>query len=238
MAPQLPEYNVLQTPDSYRVDDILKILPSAGFNDSETEARNTETPEPPSPSPAGKKQPPAAESNGKAETSTPKEPAINRTAFILASFGWDSVSDGASGLAECSACFRRLGLWMYKPKPNGDSAIYDALDAANEHMEYCPWINGKAQSGTGKAQKPDELHSGWEILVQALKVKHRRTIRSTASVASFAVSESPSTDDPVVDDTNIEAKKASDREWWTKLRKMRQVLNVKSPNSKRKSTTE
>ncbi|KAK1146321.1 hypothetical protein N8T08_003108 [Aspergillus melleus] len=227
MATQLPEYEILQTPDSYRLDEISKTLPTAGFNDSET---NAETPEPQTPGPA-------TESPKKTEDSTQQEPTINRTAFILASFGWDSVSDGAAGLAECSACFRRLGLWMYKPKQNGDSAIYDALDAANEHMEYCPWINGKAQSGTGKvSQKPDELHSGWQILVQALKVKHRRRVRSTASVASFAVSESPSTDDPVVDDANVEAKKASDREWWTKLRKMRQVLNVKSP--KRKSTTE
>ncbi|KAH8427699.1 uncharacterized protein LDX57_005409 [Aspergillus melleus] len=233
MATQLPEYEVLQTPESYKLEDISKTLPTAGFNDSET---NTETPEPQTPSPADKETP-AAESPKKTEDATQQEPTINRTAFVLASFGWDSVSDGAAGLAECSACFRRLGLWMYKPKQNGDSAIYDALDAANEHMEYCPWINGTAQSGTGKAsQKPDELHSGWQLLVQALKVKHRRRVRSTASVASFAVSESPSTDDPVVDDANVEAKKASDREWWTKLRKMRQVLNVKSP--KRKSTAE
>ncbi|PLB55513.1 C3HC zinc finger protein [Aspergillus steynii IBT 23096] len=235
MATQLPDYDVLQTPKSYKLEDIKKTLPSAGFTDPEPDAENTEVADPPSPSPAGK-QPPAIASNGKTEDSTHEEPTLNRTAFVLASFGWDSVSDGAAGLAECSACFRRLGLWMYKPKPNGDSAIYDALDAANEHMEYCPWINGEAQSGTGKTgQKPDELHSGWAILVQALRVKHRRRIRSTASVASFAASESPSTDDPVVDDANIEAKKASDREWWTKLRKMRQVLNVKSP--KRKSTT-
>lgn len=228
MASQLPEYDVLQTPESYKLEEITKTLASAGFPDSETNEDRAESLEPP--------QTPADESTAKSEASAQKEQTINRTAFALASFGWDSVSDGAAGLAECSACFRRLGLWMYKPKPNGDSAVYDALDAANEHMEYCPWINGKAQSGTGKPQKADELHSGWEILVQALKVKHRRRIRSTASVASFAVSESPSTDDFVVDDTNAEAKKASDREWWTKLRKMRQVLNVKSP--KRKSTTE
>ncbi|KAI9046270.1 uncharacterized protein KD926_004108 [Aspergillus affinis] len=230
MATQLPEYEVLQTPESYKLEEISKTLSTAGFSDSETNAEPTEPQTP-------RKQTAGAESPKKTEDSTQKEPTINRTAFVLASFGWDSVSDGAAGLAECSACFRRLGLWMYKPKQNGDSAIYDALDAANEHMEYCPWINGRAQSGTGKtSQKSDELHSGWQILVQALKVKHRRRVRSIASVASFAVSESPSTDDPVVDDANVEAKKVSDREWWTKLRKMRQVLNVKSP--KRKSTTE
>jgi hypothetical protein len=160
---------------------------------------------------------------------------INRTAFALAFFGWDAVSNETAGLVGCSACFRRLGLWMYKPKDNGGATVYDTLDVANEHMEYCPWVSGKAQSGTGKStEKQADLRSGWELLVQALKVKHRRQVRSSASMDTLhAVSETPSDDFPVVDEVNEEQKKASDREWWAKLRRMRQVLNVKSPHGKK-----
>lgn len=149
---------------------------------------------------------------------------------MLAFFGWDTVSDATAGLLGCSACFRRLGLWMYKPKDNGGTPLHDSLDLVQEHMEYCPWVSGKAQSGTGKASDEKEyLMSGWQLLAQALKVKHRRHIRSTTSGPSRAASEAPSTDGLTVDESNHEAKKTSDREWWAKIRRMRQVLNVKSP---------
>ncbi|KAE8151221.1 C3HC zinc finger protein [Aspergillus avenaceus] len=207
MGNQLPSQDIIQTPESFDIETIIRILPH-GFGDNENTDDAPQTPQP-------------SDSN---------KDMINRTALALAFFGWDTVSDGAAGLAGCSACFRRLGLWMYKPKENGDVSVYDVLDVCNEHMEYCPWVNGKAQSGTGKpSEKPTELRSGWEILAQALRVKHRRSVRSTASIDSRAVSESPSMDGSVFDETNGEAKKASDREWWAKLRRMRQVLNVKSP---------
>jgi hypothetical protein len=216
MADRLPSQEVIQTPESFHLKDVIKILP-ANF---EPIASRTETVEPQTPRHA----------SGNREASPSKEPTINETAFALAFFGWDTVADGAAGLAGCGACFRRLGLWMYKPKDNGDISVYDALDVANEHMEYCPWISGKAQSGTGKSsEKPAELRSGWEILAQALKTKHRRRVRSTASIDSRAVSEAPSVDGPSFGEANSDAKKASDREWWSKLRRMRQVLNVKSP---------
>lgn len=127
---------------------------------------------------------------------------------------------------------------MYKPKDNGEVRVYDALEVVNEHMEYCPWIDGLAQSGTGKpTDKPETLRSGWEVLAQSLKLQHRRRIRSTASMDTLrAGSETPSmVDGPVLDEeVDTEAKKAGDREWWSKIRRMKEVLNVKSPM--RKST--
>ncbi|KAE8374990.1 C3HC zinc finger-like-domain-containing protein [Aspergillus bertholletiae] len=220
MADQLPSHEVIQTPGPFDLETIIKILP----DDFETIEKHTEIAAPQTPQSVDGNQLTSVESLPTREFS------INRTAFALAFFGWDSVADGAAGLAGCGACFRRLGLWMYKPKDNGDMSVYDVLDVATEHMEYCPWVNGKAQSGTGKpSEKSAELRSGWELLAQALKVKHRRYIRSTVSVDSRAVSETPSADGFAVDEANSEAKKASDREWWAKLRRMRQVLNVKSP---------
>lgn len=220
MADQLPSQEIIQTPEPFDLETIIKILPDDFERIEEhSEIAVPQTPQRVDETPLESVQSP-----------TTRDISINRTAFALAFFGWDSVADGAAGLAGCGACFRRLGLWMYKPKDNGDMSVYDALDVATEHMEYCPWVSGKAQSGTGKpSEKSAELRSGWELLAQALRVKHRRHIRSTVSVDSRAVSETPSADGLAVDEENSEAKKASDREWWAKLRRMRQVLNVKSP---------
>ncbi|GLB02336.1 hypothetical protein AtubIFM57258_003681 [Aspergillus tubingensis] len=221
MADQLPAVDVMQTPQSFDLDMLIKILP-ASFNGSE-ESTRTESIESNAEGEDGKEN---------AQNSEP-EPSVLKNAFILAFFGWDSVPDGTAGLVGCSVCFRRLGLWMYKPKPNGDEALYDSLEVLNEHMDYCPWVNGKAQSGTGRAtEKSEGLRCGWELLGQALNVRHRRLNRSTTSGDSRAVSEVPSMDELVADDVNPEVKKASDREWWAKLRRMRQVLNVGSPRKK------
>lgn len=247
MEDKLPAEDVVQTPESLDLDQIISVLPS-GFLDTDKPAETAEATET-----TGEAQPEAQPEQPETQPETPKpdenqQPAsqpqeetpqktmsINKAAFALALFGWDTVSDGAAGLAGCGACFRRLGLWMYKPKDNGEVRVYDALEVANEHMEYCPWISGQAQSGTAKpTEKPEALRSGWESLAQSLRVKHRRQVRSTVSMDTLrAGSETPSMDGPVVDDgVDEETKKATDREWWSKIRRMKQVLNVKSPRRK------
>ncbi|KAH3016929.1 hypothetical protein KXW60_007316 [Aspergillus fumigatus] len=233
IADKLPAEDIIRTPESFNLDDVLKIWPRESFETSDglrsTESQREQQDQ-------SQDQESSEEIRGESSqvAPAPSKP-IDRAAFALAFFGWDAVSNETAGLVGCSACFRRLGLWMYKPKDNGDATVYDALDVANEHMEYCPWISGKAQSGTGRAtEKQAELRSGWELLVQALKVKHRRQVRSSTSMDTLrAVSETPSGDFPVVDEVSEEQKKASDREWWAKLRRMRQVLNVKSPHAKK-----
>lgn len=249
IADKLPAEDIIQTPESFNIDDVLKIMPRESFETADvlpsTESQRQQENQSQDQSqdqPQDQSQDQLQEQQSNEETrvkscqvTLQQSEPINRTAFALAFFGWDAVSNETAGLVGCSACFRRLGLWMYKPKDNGDATVYEALDVANEHMEYCPWISGKAQSGTGKStEKEAELRSGWELLVQALKVKYRRQVRSTASMDTLrAVSETPSGDFPVVDEVNEEQKKASDREWWAKLRRMRQVLNVKSSHGKK-----
>ena len=224
MGDKLPANDIIRTPESLNLEEMIRILPP-GFQNHEQRPLSSGS-EPTGPTGEGE------------EASQPQQPeqSINQTAFALAVFGWDTTSDEAAGLAGCGACFRRLGLWMYKPKENGAPPVYDALEVANEHMEYCPWINGPAQSGTGKASdKQQELRSGWELLAQGLKVKHRRLVRASMSRdTSRAVSEVSSPDGPVLNEADSESKKASDREWFAKIRRMRQMLHVKSP--KRKST--
>lgn len=226
MGGKLPEKGSIQPPASLDFDEIICTLPKGFTNpDKPTSEMQTEAqPETPKPD---------SENENSAPRQETPEPPVNQAAIALALFGWDTVSDGAAGLAGCGACFRRLGLWMYKPKDTGEVRVYDALEVANEHMEYCPWIDGVAQSGSGKpTDKPETLRSGWEVLAQSLRLQHRRRIRSTASTDTLrAGSETPSVvDGPVLDDElNTEAKKAGDREWWSKIRRMKEVLNVKSP---------
>ncbi|KAL4922268.1 C3HC zinc finger-like-domain-containing protein [Aspergillus aurantiobrunneus] len=221
MADQLPSPDFLQVPEGFNAQDIISILPSGELQTSEACEETTETRQP-GPEHSEEPKPPSPDQNGS---------PTNEAAFVLAFLGWDSV-DGSANLAGCHACFRRLGLWMYKPKGTGDAPTHDPLDAAGEHMDYCPWINRRSQSGTGNlSEKTEGLRNGWELLAQALKVKHLRKTRLTPS-ASRAGSEAPSIDDSVIDEPDDDSKKAKDREWWAKLRRMRQMLNVKSPKRK------
>ncbi|KAL2835245.1 mRNA capping enzyme-domain-containing protein [Aspergillus cavernicola] len=213
MADQLPDPDSFQVPEGFTARDIISILPSQALHAHEPRKETTEMQQPDSEI--------NQEHHDVSQHPAQVDPPINEAAFVLAFFGWDSV-DGAKGLAGCGACFRRLGLWMYKPQDR-DATAHDPLDAANEHMEYCPWINRKTQSGTANSsEKTEGLHSGWELLAQALKVKHLRQTRSSTPITSRAGSEALSLDDPVTDGTNDDVKKAKDREWWAKIRRMRQ----------------
>ncbi|KAL1976179.1 hypothetical protein VTN31DRAFT_2461 [Thermomyces dupontii] len=213
IKPQLPSRETIQTPEALDLSEIIKILPP-DFVKHEMFQEGQDL----SPKDAGT-----------------NNPAIDETSFAFAFFGWDVVKDGSSGLLECRACFRRLGLWLYRPKEDGKEAIYQKLSVADEHMDYCPWINGVAQSGTGKpGETAENLASAWEILAQNIRVKHRRLITSTAgSSESFpSVSTTPrgsetgSVDFGTPDDPALKAK---DREWWAKIRRVREAFHVKTP---------
>lgn len=224
MGDKLPSDDIIQTSEAFNVDDMIGNLPESFQREQQSE-------------------PSQEAASAEAQSNPSQQPEIvspiNKAAFTLAFFGWDTVADGAAGLAECTACFRRLGLWMYKPKKDGSAPVYDFMEVASEHMEYCPWINGQAQSGTGSAtDKHHELRNGWELLAQGLKVKHRRRARASASRdTSRAVSETSSLDGPLLDEGDDENRRASDREWWAKIRRMKEMLHVKSPKTRRSNNT-
>lgn len=159
------------------------------------------------------------------------ENPTNKAAFVLAFFGWDIYEDKSAGLVSCEACFRRLGLWMYKPKDDGQSPIYPTLDVANEHLDYCPWINSTTQSGTGKrtgqSAEAAERHSGWQVLEQVIRNLHRRRTWS-AQLETPANQDGPARVSEEADGDE-EARKAKDKAWWTKLRRVRQALQVRGP---------
>lgn len=225
LGDKLPAHDSIQTPDGFDIESLIKSLPEDWFKESNGVPGSTNPPAEVNGDNNGTAQRPAAESLQ----------TINQAAITMAFFGWDSTIDGSMDLAACRACFRRLGLWMYKPKENGDISVYTSLDAAAEHMDYCPWVDRVAQSGTGKAnEKAASLRSGWEIVTEAVKVKHRRRIRSVASVDTLRTEPSTPSAETFSDEgaENEETKKAADREWWAKIRRMRHVLTHKSPRRK------
>ena len=89
-------------------------------------------------------------------TTPPTE--INESAFILALFGWANEEPSIPTLLTCSACFRRLGLWLFKHPKGGsigdDDAMVCRLDVVGEHRDYCPWVNKESQG----------RESGWKTL--------------------------------------------------------------------------
>lgn len=82
-------------------------------------------------------------------TITTPRTEINESAFILALFGWANEEPSIPTLLTCAACFRRLGLWLFKHPKGGsigdDDAMVCRLDVVGEHRDYCPWVNKESQ---------------------------------------------------------------------------------------------
>ncbi|OKL56295.1 hypothetical protein UA08_08569 [Talaromyces atroroseus] len=206
---QLPARETIELPEQLSLKEMIDILPPGFPGDSPNNSLNDDT---------------SQQSDGKENT-------IDERSFAFAFFGWDVVKDGSSGLLECRACFRRLGLWLYKSKEEGKEAVYEKLPVHSEHMDYCPWINGPAQSGTGRAtDRPESLSSGWQVLAQGLRTKHRRRVKTSAS-ATPTESVPTEADTLSLDSTATDeaSQRAKDREWWSKLRRVREALHVKGP---------
>lgn len=218
MGDKLPADDIVETPDGLDLDAVIQGLPDEWFKGAEKPVTSSD----------GESQADNSDNQQPIEASQ----QVNRAALALALLGWDIASDGAAGLVGCGACFRRLGLWMYKPKANGDVTVYTSLDVANEHMDYCPWIDKVAQSGTGRPnEKVADLHAGWQLVAEAVKVKHRRRLRSMASTDTLRT-DSGTPFETANEEENPDAKKKADREWWAKIRRVRQVLTAKSPKRK------
>ncbi|OJD10968.1 hypothetical protein AJ78_08158 [Emergomyces pasteurianus Ep9510] len=223
---KLPPVDNIDRPAELNMGQTVKILPPTFLSDS-PERDDRESTE-------NLSQQPCEKEDNQAEVSTLAiVEDINRSAFVLAMFGWDAAPEVGVGLATCGACFRRLGLWMYKPKEDGSVSVYAKLDVVGEHMEYCPWVNPGTQSGGRKPvlhSSNGKLQSGWEILGQAIKTMHRRRTRNDVpSTPAETASQEPPTIPVEAKVDDDEMRKVRDREWWAKLRRVRQSLQVKAP---------
>lgn len=176
-------------------------------------------------------------------------PAINEQALALAFFGWQAEDGHISGLAVCEACFRRLGLWLFKrksqstvgsePSADEEEASMGRLDVVGEHRDYCPWIDASSQNGESTPRKGSSGLAdlaGWQSLA--------RVVRSTAHLNGRVLQPSATpnrggaaVDMAMNDDTGLTEKArqvdvtalrdSKDKERWTKLRKLRQVFHIK-----------
>lgn len=207
---QLPPQETIETPEQLSLKEIIDILPPDFLNDASQRASN-------------------GDASQQTDSEKGQEHRIDEKSFACAFLGWTVVKDGSSGLLECRACFRRLGLWLYKSNKEGKEAIYEKLSLHAEHMDYCPWVNGKAQSGTGSTtDRPDDLLSGWQVLAQGIRTKHRRRVKSEATTSEKIPTE-PDTLSLDSTATDEASQRAKDREWWSKLRRVREALHVKAP---------
>ncbi|EER23755.1 hypothetical protein CPC735_051250 [Coccidioides posadasii C735 delta SOWgp] len=221
LAKKLPCIERIVLPQNMDMNELLKMIPPETFSTSDSESKI-----------AGAEKETPQRTSGESEE-TPNEGThkdINKSVLALALFGWDLCGDKRAGLASCNACFRRLGLWMYNPKEDGSSSIYPTLDVVVEHLDYCPWVNAKTQSGSEKqlSQRSPvgSALAGWEVLERVIRNVHRRKTWSADSEAGSAGNNDEISD---LGEIDIEARKAKDREWWARLRRVRQALQVKGP---------
>ncbi|KAI9733930.1 MAG: hypothetical protein M1834_002585 [Cirrosporium novae-zelandiae] len=222
-------------PENINLSLILRSLPEDFFNDPGNEIT----------------QGGLATNNGKHSSKL----RINEVAFALALFGWDPEPGEVEGLVSCKACFRRLGLWLFRPrsKKHGDAwpneedtdPVMSRLDVT-QHRDYCPWINAISQNGgpsPGKVLSTTESLCGWKILIQVLENAYHiqgvakdqqpeivltDRIRDMDDNSSEAASLTP---------TAAEDRDVKDKERFAKLRKLRKIFDVKGSNrlAKRKS---
>ncbi|KAK2761774.1 hypothetical protein FQN54_001602 [Arachnomyces sp. PD_36] len=226
LGSKLPTYESIELPEGLDIDEVINLLPPEFFRNKTIQDESGD-PDGRTPETTVAEQNLAVPDDGGVD--------VNKPSLILALFGWDVVGDASAGLAGCGACFRRLGLWMYKPKDDGNVRVYNKLDVSNEHLDYCPWINSKTQSGVDKkagnlAKGPDS-RSGWEVLLRTIRNKHRRYAKVDSGESPAR--ESTPLEPGLVDE---ETRRAKDKEWWSRLRKVRQALNMKSTKKSKANT--
>ncbi len=217
----------LRTPEDFDLDTIISYLPKDFFNSSIIDAQLSS---------------PAA------------QPKVNHAAFIMAFFGWTArpetrIRDGA---AVCEACFRTLGLWLFKSKEVNVAgevirpATMNYLDPVDQHREYCPWKNAKSQSGSGTAKtsvKVPEL-TAWQVIIRVLKSDHQLWEASKGSkIDKVRAGAADTTSRPGTaqyrnyDDDDAESiREAKDKERWARLRRVKSLFDTKSVKKLRKNS--
>ena len=180
---------------------------------------------------------PQTEANSSDAPSVPSSPSrLDSPAMLLALFGWQAEEGHIKGLATCHACFRRLGLWLFKPSPDSSApASMERLDIVGEHRDYCPWINRLSQNGTASRRTSLDGLAGWQVLV--------RNVQASTLYKKFDKDEAPAAAvEDTVDDTastfgstirSAQTKEdrkdqdEKDKERWAKLKRLKQVFHVK-----------
>ena len=169
---------------------------------------------------------------------------VSTSALTLALFGWQAEEGHISGLATCTACFRRLGLWLFKtpPDPASQSSM-NRLDVIGEHRDYCPWINGLSQTGTSSRRTSLDGLAGWQVLLRAVNAitQHERNecgmiSAETVTDLDGAASEVGSVLSLATISRGRKDEDERDKERWAKLKRLKQIFHVKTGKRKEGAT--
>ncbi|KZF21094.1 zf-C3HC-domain-containing protein [Xylona heveae TC161] len=184
------------------------------------------------------------------EKAKPANSQVNKSALVLSMFGWRAEDGQPKGLATCEACFRRLGLWLFKEAPVTESDEVDEtsqLNVIQEHRYFCPWVNAESQCGSGPVKgSTNRPQPGWQILLQVIKnAQHFRaesqelapTEPETEIIAAEDdASETQSIVSTIASEVNDDrsARDAKDKERWTKLRQLKRMFDIRKQKKPRK----
>jgi hypothetical protein len=170
-------------------------------------------------------------------------------ALQVAISGWQGSTESSTQLLTCSACFQRIGLWMYqsdyKPHRFSDDDDEDkqqdrSLDLIQLHREHCPWRNSTTQAATGNYTG----RSAYEILLDVLeryideqRRRSRGTIQGPVAGDGEVESDAGAADDgdeslaletlPSMPELSRAETEKHDKERLSKLRRLKTVLGFK-----------
>ena len=183
--------------------------------------------------------------------STKKWDEKNRRAFILALCGWEPAVDAADAdVVECRSCFRRLGLWLYRPKSPKAEPTMEHLDAVDSHLDYCPWKSSEAQQTQIEIEDSKHFLAGWELLArnvdkESSKITNNKKRAQRADGASGMDGSTDNTDAISVTSqltttsqmTTSDDKEKRAKALMKKIRDLKKPFNVKALLKKKESST-
>lgn len=160
----------------------------------------------------------------------------HKTALMLALAGWQEHVHPRlgqqMGSVSCQACYRILGLWLFKSKElNNDGevvkeAAMNCLDVVKEHRDYCPWRDPSSQNGSRVATPDNPLLAGWEVVLRTLRNYYYLRHGGHAEL-DRARTGTTLADDNDDDDNDKSVREARDKERWARLRRVKSLFDPK-----------
>jgi hypothetical protein len=184
----------------------------------------------------------------------PIQPEINKVALLMALFGWQGHKHATLGeqlgSVSCQACFRVLGLWLFKSKEVNEAgdevtgAAMNKLDVVKEHRDYCPWQNAASQNGQrASVISSTSTLAGWEIIVRILKNDHhlrssgeRTGSRGSRQLSIDNASEYASTFGDVDDEAAKSVQDEKEKRMLRRLRRVKSLFETKGKKLQRPGT--
>lgn len=161
---------------------------------------------------------------------------FNKQALILALFGWEVESGHVPGLVTCQACFRRLGLWLFKAPVDDGEPSMERLDVILEHRDYCPWVDADSQNGGATGDRENTDLPGWQVSLRTLRNAITSLDAEAVRPATASTDQKESFEETVSVSSTPDAqaaRDAKDEERWSRLKKMRRLFDPKSPKPKK-----